>query len=100
MATGASDLFETEQAVEIILLMALPIVFFSNTNYTGDLENFRYVNLNVLRQFAISFPDAILDYRPYSGHATVLGAVALGARVIEKHFTDDNSRIGPDHNLH
>jgi len=31
------------------------------------------------------------------GHATVLGAVALGARVIEKHFTDDNNRVGPDH---
>jgi len=31
------------------------------------------------------------------GHATVLGAVALGARVIEKHFTDDTSRKGPDH---
>jgi N-acetylneuraminate synthase len=27
----------------------------------------------------------------------VLGAVTLGARVIEKHFTDDNTRIGPDH---
>jgi N-acetylneuraminate synthase len=26
-----------------------------------------------------------------------LGAVALGARVIEKHFTDDNRRTGPDH---
>jgi N-acetylneuraminate synthase len=27
----------------------------------------------------------------------VLGAVALGARVVEKHFTDDNDRVGPDH---
>jgi N-acetylneuraminate synthase len=27
----------------------------------------------------------------------VLGAVALGARVVEKHFTDDNAREGPDH---
>jgi N-acetylneuraminate synthase len=27
----------------------------------------------------------------------VLGAVALGARVIEKHFTDDTTRTGPDH---
>ncbi len=35
------------------------------------------------------------DHTP--GHATVLGAVALGARVIEKHFTDDNDRVGPDH---
>ena len=35
------------------------------------------------------------DHTP--GHATVLGAVALGGRIIEKHFTDDTSRIGPDH---
>ena len=35
------------------------------------------------------------DHTP--GHATVLGAVALGARVVEKHFTSDNSRLGPDH---
>jgi N-acetylneuraminate synthase len=35
------------------------------------------------------------DHTP--GHATVLGAVALGARVVEKHFTDDTSREGPDH---
>ncbi len=27
----------------------------------------------------------------------MLGAVTLGARVIEKHFTDDNNRVGPDH---
>ncbi len=44
------------------------------------------------------FPNLILglsDHTP--GHATVLGAVALGARVVEKHFTDDNDRVGPDH---
>ena len=35
------------------------------------------------------------DHTP--GHATVLGAIALGARVIEKHFTSDNSLVGPDH---
>ena len=33
------------------------------------------------------------------GHTAVLGAVALGASVIEKHFTDDNQRIGPDHSF-
>ena len=31
------------------------------------------------------------------GGVTVLGSVALGARVIEKHFTDDTSKDGPDH---
>ena len=35
------------------------------------------------------------DHTP--GHVSVLGAVTLGAKVIEKHFTDDNKRNGPDH---
>ena len=35
------------------------------------------------------------DHTP--GNSTVLGAIALGAKVIEKHFTDDNDRDGPDH---
>ena len=35
------------------------------------------------------------DHTP--GHVTVLGAVTLGARAIEKHFTDDITRKGPDH---
>ena len=44
------------------------------------------------------FPDVILGLSDHTlGHVTVLGAVALGARVVEKHFTDDTSRPGPDH---
>ena len=35
------------------------------------------------------------DHTP--GHATVLGAISLGARVIEKHLTLSNSLDGPDH---
>ena len=44
------------------------------------------------------YPSMVLglsDHTP--GHATVLGAVALGARMVEKHFTDDINRVGPDH---
>ena len=44
------------------------------------------------------FPDVVIGLSDHTGgHATVLGAVALGARVIEKHFTDDTKRVGPDH---
>ncbi len=69
-----------------------------NTNYTASLQNFKYIQLNVLKTYRKMFPDMVLglsDHTP--GHATVLGAVALGARMIEKHFTDDQNREGPDH---
>jgi N-acetylneuraminate synthase len=69
-----------------------------NTNYTASLENFRHSHLRVLTTYRQMFPDAVLglsDHTP--GCSTVLGSVALGARLIEKHFTDDNGREGPDH---
>lgn len=99
MATGASDLSEVIRAVRAVRAVNHEIVVMQcNTNYTASLENFNHIHLNVLKTYAHLFPDVVLglsDHTP--GHATVLGAVALGARVIEKHFTDDNSRIGPDH---
>ena len=69
-----------------------------NTNYTGSVDNFKFINLNVLKLYRTLFPNAILglsDHTP--GHETVLGSIALGAKVIEKHFTDDTNRPGPDH---
>jgi len=101
LATGASTLEDVRLALERIHTVApsVPICLMQcNTNYTGSSENFRYIHLNVLRTYRLLFPETLLglsDHTP--GHATVLGAVALGARVIEKHFTDDNHREGPDH---
>ncbi len=99
LATGASDIAEVQRAVDEILAINPELVLMQcNTNYTGSLENFKHIHLRVLETFKSMFPNVILglsDHTP--GHATVLGAVTLGARVIEKHFTDDNRREGPDH---
>jgi len=99
LATGASNIGEVQRAVHTILKLNRELVLMQcNTNYTASLENLSHVHLNVLRTYAILFPDVVLglsDHTP--GHATVLGAVALGARAVEKHFTDDNAREGPDH---
>ena len=99
IASGASTLSETTAAISVLRQRQVPIGLFQcNTNYTGSLENFRHIHLRVLKTYRREFPDAVFglsDHTP--GHATVLGAVALGARLIEKHFTDDNDREGPDH---
>lgn len=99
LATGASDLNDVTRAVSLINKYNNPLVIMQcNTNYTAEIKNFDYINLNVLKSYREIFPDNVLglsDHTP--GSITVLGAVALGARVIEKHFTDNNNREGPDH---
>lgn len=99
LSSGASTLGDVQQAVHTVSRINPDIVLMQcNTNYTGNSENFKHIHLNVLRSYAVLFPDVVLglsDHTP--GLATCLGAVALGARMIEKHFTDDPARTGPDH---
>jgi N-acetylneuraminate synthase len=90
---------DVQRAVDAIVCVNPQLVLMQcNTNYTGDVRNFRYIQLNVLRTYRTMYPDMILGLSDHTaGHATVLAAVALGARVIEKHFSDDTGRVGPDH---
>lgn len=99
LATGASTIGEVQRAVSTILEINPQLVLMQcNTNYTASPENFAHINLRVLNTYRSMFPNVILGLSDHTfGHATVLGAVALGGRVIEKHFTDDNQRVGPDH---
>ena len=99
LATGAASLEDVQRSMQLLTDAGVDIVLMQcNTNYTGDIDNVGYVNLRVLTQYAELFPNVTLglsDHTP--GHVTVLGGIALGARVVEKHFTDDTTRVGPDH---
>lgn len=99
LATGASNIGDVQRAVHAILMLNPQLVLMQcNTNYTAEDGNFDNIHLQVLKTYQIMFPDVVLGLSDHThGHATVLGAVALGARVVEKHFTDDNDRQGPDH---
>ncbi len=96
LATGASALAEVDEAVNAITstgnknLILLQCI----TNYPSKIES---ANINVLKTYQQAY-DIITGYSDHSpGDTVVLGAVALGAKVIEKHFTLNKNDQGPDH---
>ncbi|MDR7152332.1 N-acetylneuraminate synthase [Hydrogenophaga palleronii] len=99
LASGASTFDDVQRAMNVAIALNGNVCLMQcNTNYTASLENFKYIQLNVLKVYREMYPNMVLglsDHTP--GHASVLGSVALGAKMIEKHFTDDISRDGPDH---
>ncbi|MBG7610046.1 MAG: N-acetylneuraminate synthase family protein [Anaerolineae bacterium] len=99
IATGAADLSDVVRAVRAVNEVNDQIVLLQcNTNYTASEENYDHLNINVLKTYATLFPHVVLGLSDHThSPAPVLGAVALGARVIERHFTDSNDRPGPDH---
>jgi len=101
LSTGASNLEDVRRAVNVLGTLDTPLVLLQcNTNYTGSRENLKFVNLRVMSTYRTLFPEAVVGLSDHSpGDIAAIGAVALGAKVIEKHFTDDNHRIGPDHSF-
>ena len=101
LSTGVATMEEVERAARAVLDINPQLVLMQcTTSYSGGADNFHHVNLNVLKTYAERYPGTVLglsDHAP--GHAAVLGAIALGARVSEKHFTDDTTRAGADHAL-
>lgn len=96
LGTGASSMGEIEEAVNVIRaagnqdLILLQCV----TNYPSPFED---ANIRAMVTIGETFgtPVGYSDHTP--GSVVPLGAVALGACVIEKHFTSDKKLAGPDH---
>ncbi len=99
IATGASDISDVKRVYNACISLNKQIAIMQcNTNYTAEKDNFSYINLNVLKTYKKLFPRAILGLSDHTlGHSTVMGAITLGARIVEKHFTLDNNSSGPDH---
>ena len=98
LATGASTLAEVEQAVNVIESAGTDelILLQCVTNYPSEFES---ANIRAMSAMAETF-DIPVGYSDHTPGSTVpLGAVSRGACVIEKHFTDDKSREGPDHSF-
>jgi N-acetylneuraminate synthase len=99
IATGAADIADVARVMRAVEMVNNQVVLMQcNTNYTASEGNYDHLNINVLKTYSAMFPKAILGLSDHTqSPAPILGAVALGARVIERHFTDSNNRDGPDH---
>lgn len=97
MSTGMADLSETEKALDLILSVSDEIkitLLHCTSNYPAP---FSEVNLNAMITLknAFKLPVGYSDHT--KGIEIPIAAVALGAEIIEKHFTVDNNLPGPDH---
>ena len=97
VATGASHIDDVDRIVKLLHGKDL-VLMQCNTNYTLEQDKHFFTNIKVLEKYAARYENLVLGLSDHTlTHGSTLGAIALGARVIEKHFTDDNNREGPDH---
>lgn len=95
LSTGMNDLDSIEPAVAILRGAQVPFALLQCTSiYPTPYEKVRLGAIPVLRE---SFPDAVVGLSDHSiGNYACFGATALGASILEKHFTSDKSWPGPD----
>ena len=94
LITGMNDLDSIRPAVEIIRKHQVPFALLHTTIYpTPDC----LVRLGAMNELQDTFSDAVIGLSDHtvSNHAC-FGAVALGASILERHFTDSMTREGPD----
>tara|TARA_B110000008_G_scaffold264215_1_gene288309 strand:+ start:348 stop:1385 length:1038 start_codon:yes stop_codon:yes gene_type:complete len=95
LSTGMNDIQSIKISVNILREADVPFALLHCTNiYPTPPE---LVRLGAITQLEKEFPDAVIGLSDHtcSNHAC-FGAVALGARILERHFTDTMSRKGPD----
>lgn len=98
LSTGMSDILEIKNAVGILLDEGIErkkiTVLHCNTEYPTPMKD---VNLLAMNHIAEEL-DVAIGYSDHTlGIEIPIAAVALGATVIEKHFTLDKNMEGPDH---
>ena len=99
LSTGMSTLEEVRESVSVILGEGNDrlILLHAITSYPTHPHN---VNLGAMQSMMQAFPQLAVGYSDHTlSPVACLCAVAMGARVIEKHFTYDKKADGPDHML-
>ena len=95
LSTGMNSIQSVKKTVEIIEKHKIPYALLHCTNiYPTPPE---MVRLGAMQELMQEFPNAVVGLSDHTcSNYTCLGAVALGASLLERHFTDSMDRKGPD----
>ncbi len=99
LSTGMADLEEIEDALDVLTGAGTKLkditVLHCNTEYPTPMQD---VNLKAMQTIKSAFPGTHVGYSDHTeGIEVPIAAVAMGATIIEKHFTLDKNMEGPDH---
>ncbi|ROS01858.1 N-acetylneuraminate synthase [Sinobacterium caligoides] len=95
LSTGMNDIPSIAKAVEIFRKYQTPYALLHCTNVYPTPDNL--IRLAAMNQLEDSFDDAVVGLSDHSiDNLACLGAVACGASILERHFTDNKDRPGPD----
>ena len=95
LSTGMNTIDSVRKAVEIFQAAAVPYALLHTTNLYPTPPHL--VRLGAMVELAQAFPTAVVGLSDHTtNNVACLGAVALGASILERHFTDHMDRPGPD----
>ncbi len=95
LSTGMNTIESVQKAVAIFDRYQVPVALLHTTNlYPTPIP---LVRLGAMTQLHEAFPDKVFGLSDHTlNNYACLGAVALGASILERHFTDHMQRTGPD----
>lgn len=95
LSTGMNSVESIRPSVEILRARQIPFALLHCTNVYPTPQ--RLVRLGAMIELKDAFPDAVIGLSDHTlSNNACLAAVALGAAIVERHFTDTRERIGPD----
>ncbi len=95
LSTGMNTIVSVRKAVNIFEGAGVPYALMHTTNLYPTPPHL--VRLGAMVELAQAFPRAVIGLSDHTtDNLACLGAVALGASILERHFTDRMDRVGPD----
>ncbi len=95
LSTGMNDIPSIRKSVDIFRKHITPFCLLHTTNLYPTPDHL--IRIGAMKELQREFPDAVIGLSDHSvDNLACLGAVAAGASVLERHFTDSKEREGPD----